>query len=292
MRNNLILICLFCLCTCTFAQNYSQIGAIGHYDYSIWPSPPGTFPEGYVTIEAVDDTVIQGKQSTILQEMIYTPSGLDSGITYFVYAADSIVYDFDPNNNFSMGILYDYRLMQGDSLVLGNHPITIHIDTVYTEIINGKNRVIQHTSQRSLGLFFDGKNIQGIGNYSYFFPTVDGDQRSGLRCYEDNYIGNFHYPGSDSCTAIITSLEEHAASENLIEFYSNPAKDKIWLKKFRNASANSVGYKIFNAEGRLVRAHEDFMLDEAIDIKNFRPGVYFIFLVIDGKERLGKFVKR
>lgn len=291
MRNNLILICLFCLCTCTFAQNYSQIGAIGHYEFSIWPSPPGTFPKGYVTIEVVDDTVIQSKQSSILQEIIHLPTGIDTGDTYFIHATDSVVYDFDPHNNFSMGILYDYRLMQGDSLILGNHPITLFVDTVYTEIINGKIRVIQYVTQSTLGLFFDGKNIQGIGNYSYFFPIVDGDQRSGLRCYDDSFMGSYHHPGSDSCTAIITSLEELSATEQSLELYPNPSREQLWIKDLPNPGSNSIDYTIYDAKGAIMVREYDFPIQQPVDLKGLENGLYFISLKLDGKSRVGKFVK-
>lgn len=276
----------------SFGQNYAQINAIGHYDYSIWPSPPGTVHKGFVTIETLKDTIISGKNSQVLRETIHTPNGVRTGEYYYIHSTDSLVYDFDPNNNFSMGILYDYSLGIGDSLILGNHPITIHIDSVYSTNVNGVSRTVQETSQRTLGLFFEGKNVQGIGNLYYFFPIFDGDFKGGLRCYQDSVIGYYHNPRSDSCTAIITSLKELSSSDKMLEFFPNPAKQKLWLKNSKSLSSSRIDYIIYDSKGAVIKEKIQFAINEPINIEQLKKGIYFISIRTEKGHSWGKFVKQ
>ena len=214
------------------SQNYSKVGAIGHY------SLEGFMPHdrSYLTLETIKDTMINTYSSQVLKEVRFNTLGnaYDSSY-YYISANDSMVYDYNPNNNFSRGLVYDFTLDVGDSMIISNHvgmdTMVVYIDSVSTVTINGSIHRVQHVSQNSSGSWLNGPLIEGVGSPWYFFPTGDIDPRHDLRCYQDNLFGFYKHPGTDTCDAVVVSLEEYIDLENPIEIYPNPSEGQITVKK-------------------------------------------------------------
>lgn len=278
MKRILVPILLFL----TFQQNNSQdfapVGSIWHYTQ--WTIDPNL--TSFKTIESVSDTIINGIQCRKLIETEHN-YGM-AGINYlYMYSKNDSVFFFKDNN---FHLLYDFGANKGDTIVLNyfetydGKPLKMIIDSVGTVLVNNQQRKIQHiTCGDGMVIEFGQHVIQGIGNTSFMFPTLDNSNNGPLRCYQDNTTTLFlnpYYPYNDwnhqDCEQIITGFEE-SKTENKITIYPNPASNYVSIL---NIDRN-IEYKILDNTGKNIKQGR-ISGSSKIDIKNFAKGIYFIEL--------------
>lgn len=291
MKRILVPILLFL----TFQQNYSQdfapVGAIWHYTQSTI-NPHLT---SFKTIESVSDTTINGIQC---RKLIETERNYGvGGINYhYMYSKNDSVFFFKDNN---FHLLYDFGANKGDTIVLNyfvtyyGKPLKMIIDSVGTVLVNSQQRKIQHiTCGDGIVIEFGRHVIQGIGNTSFMFPTLDNSVNGPLRCYHDKNTTLFlnpYYPYNDwnhqDCEQIITGIEE-TKIENKIAIYPNPAGKYISIL---NIDRNTE-YKILDNTGKRIKQGR-ISESSKIDIKDFAKGIYFIELRNDNVKTTKTIIK-
>ena len=95
-------------------------------------------------------------------------------------------------------------------------------------------------------------------------------------------VGTFTPFSSTNCSVLSTV----ALPVDKIEFYPNPAKDKIQISNNADVSAE---IRIFNALGKQV-LHQPKITKKTIDISSFHKGIYIVKISVDGKSKTKKLV--
>ena len=95
-------------------------------------------------------------------------------------------------------------------------------------------------------------------------------------------VGTFTPFSSTNCSVLSTV----ALPVDKIEFYPNPAKDKIQISNIGGVSAE---IRIFNALGKQV-LHQPKITKKTIDISSFHKGIYIVKISVDGKSKTKKLV--
>ncbi|WP_288955231.1 DM13 domain-containing protein [uncultured Polaribacter sp.] len=95
-------------------------------------------------------------------------------------------------------------------------------------------------------------------------------------------VGTFTPFSSTNCSVLSTV----ALPVDKIEFYPNPAKDKIQISNIDGVSAE---IRIFNALGKQV-LHQPKITKKTIDISSFHKGIYIVKISVDGKSKTKKLV--
>jgi len=223
------------------------------------------------------------------------------------YAAESgnQIYLYNPDFD-QFQLLYDFNLVAGDKIyypILDTNTcrftreldsLELVIDSVETVIINGRPIKRQYAGLTYLGETMSFGNHQqkiviteGIGSHDYFFyydresdGACDGNYSMGLRCYEDSYLGFYETGIADSCTEAYDpiGLKENGASPDKIELFPNPTKKQINLSGLQES--NLYPYSVSDSKGSLLKTGSIKGLAPQINIKELKPGLYF--LSIDG----------
>ncbi|PWG06842.1 T9SS type A sorting domain-containing protein [Polaribacter aquimarinus] len=95
-------------------------------------------------------------------------------------------------------------------------------------------------------------------------------------------VGTFTPFSSTNCSV----LSKVVLPVDKIEFYPNPAKDKIQISNIDGVSAE---IRIFNALGKQV-LHQPKITKKTIDISSFHKGIYIVKISVDGKSKTKKLV--
>ena len=275
-----------------YAQEFAPIGAIWHYTQRT-NNPNLT---SFKTIESISDTSINGIQC---RKMIEVERYLDTTniIYHYMYSENDSVFFFAEND---FHLLYDFGANTGDTIILDyfstydGTPLKMIIDSTGTIIVNNQERQIQYiTCGDGMVIEFGHQVIEGIGNTSFMFPTLDGSLDGPLRCYQDNntdlFLNPFHPSygwNHQDCEEIITGIAETKNTEK-ISVFPNPTKSIISIKNIDGETA----YKIFNINGKII-IHGIITESNEINIEEFSKGIYFIELENENMLTVRKIIKK
>ncbi len=275
-----------------YAQEFAPVGAIWHYTQRTI-NPDLT---SFKTIESISDTSINGIQC---RKMIEVERYLDTTnvIYHYMYSENDSVFFFAEND---FHLLYDFGANTGDTIILDyfstydGTPLKMIIDSTGTIMVNNQEREIQYiTCGDGMVIEFGHHVIEGIGNTSFMFPTLDGSLDGPLRCYQDNntdlFLNPFHPNygwNHQDCEEIITGIEEIKSTEN-VSVFPNPTKNIISIKNIDRETA----YKIFNINGKII-IRGIISESNEINIKEFSKGIYFIELENENMLTVRKIIKK
>lgn len=275
-----------------YAQEFAPIRSIWHYTQ--WTINPDL--TSFKTIESNSDTTINGIQC---RKMIEVERYLDTTnvIYHYMHSENDSVFFFAEND---FHLLYDFGANTGDTIILDyfstydGTPLKMIIDSTGTIIVNDEERKIQYiTCGDGIVIEFGHHVIDGIGNTSFMFPTLDGTMNGPLRCYQDSIIDLFlnpFHPNSgwnhQDCEEIITGIEE-TESIKTISVFPNPTKSSISIKNIDRETA----YKIFNINGKEIKQGVISESNE-ISIKELSKGIYFIELENENILTVKKIIKK
>lgn len=301
MKKSILLFCLTLLWLAGIhAQNFAPIGAKWYYSHDSSNDPP--FPyTGYISLESIGDTVINGTQARVIE----IKNSMKKQLLYHEYLAqqnDSILY-YNPYLN-RFVLLYNFSAKKGD---------TIHVHTNKTKVppgfLNGQQDSIelfgyvitkidsvqigdswfrrQHVSDANYG----GANwsFNGMGNTNALIVSKFGSDNylfgytrlvSGfttepvLRCYEDTNT-SYKNPNWDKACDYENgwqSTGEIPFNDYQVRLYPNPCKDILNII-LPAASPSNISYSITNVLGsRQIGG----ALTATIDISTLAQGVYIL----------------
>ncbi|MDA3912357.1 MAG: T9SS type A sorting domain-containing protein [Bacteroidales bacterium] len=239
----------------------------------------------YTYIESVKDTVINDTACKQLVEFRYDMSANERVFfkEFFMFNEASRVYyySFDKNR---FCLLYDFSKQAGEFWTLDEFTYSdedgfdnrVYVDSVSNWIINGENRVVQFVHMEDQALCFGNDVIiEGIGNLNYMFPFCELSDIGPLRCYEDDFFGNYHVIEAEDCTHQYLSNEKYISNSDSYRIYPNPTKDFIkvnWSNiEFRNI-------KIVNLMNSIVFSEKNTVSGNTYNLSDLQVGVYFLII--------------
>ncbi len=296
MKKTIFLLIFITTLLQNYAQQFAPVGSIWHYTQRTI-NPDVT---SFKTIESVADTIINGK---VCRKLIEVERYFDTiGINFHhMYSENDSVF-FLSDNNFHL--LYDFGANSGDTIILDNYityngsALKMIIDSVGTINIGNEQRKIQYIiCGDGISIEFGDHVIEGVGNTSFMFPTLDGSVNGPLRCYQDDNTSLFFNPfhpdygwNYEDCEEIIAVLIENSVWSDLL-VYPNPAGDYIVFE------VQSLMFEVENSEIQIVDVFGREVLRKPVisektvfDLRGIWGGVYFYQLEIDGKMYSGKFI--
>ena len=272
-----------------YSQNWAPTGSIWHYGIleSFFSQD-----QGYLKVESIGDTLIQGNQCKILHKTrfnAFTHALSDEGDDY-MYSQNNMVYHF---MNDTFYTLYNFNAMPGDTWTVAvpypspwnSQDTLVNIVVDSTSIINIQGNFFntQYVHSVDNDWYFLNPIISSIGSMGGMFPFIYGYMDIEIpffRCYEDT---TFFYQRSISfpCDTVIDSMRD-LINNTKIEIYPNPASDIIYVKIPLNKFGSSkFDLKIYDTNGILILTRDfDFKNQEDMKIKinDFSNGVYEILL--------------
>ncbi|MBK8956815.1 MAG: T9SS type A sorting domain-containing protein [Saprospiraceae bacterium] len=284
---------------CGLSQNWAPIGTKWHfskfYDYHL-------DIEEFTLIKSVGDTIINGIPSTHLTiTNNWACSITDNNVFMYQTMENKIYAKINSESGFHM--LYNFSAEIGDSWKFPIMFNSMYTDTlqytvtnIYTTNINGQTRkVLSCNLEFKLGIFwyrvYTTQLIEGIGDVQYMFPwqaqICDEDYILGLRCYEDNEIGLYHYNTDVECDYITETLTPELDQNDDIEIFPNPTLNRIYLN---NQELNYLKLEVIDSQGKNLFRKVGFLTE--IELNELAPGLYFLKIVNSkGKTIVKKLIK-
>lgn len=280
----LLLLAFISLINPVFSQNWVHSNPVWHYDY--WRI--GSM--GFVKIEQVGDSVIQGKNSMILQTTWYDFQydefqvlhfmGPTIGDTNYVYSESDTVF-YLQNGQFQK--LFDFSKTAGETYSIGTNAIgDLCGSTSYSLVTStGTDELgysyIQLDSPDTSLLELNGKYNTRFGGGMYLFPinklTCDPNAITDLlqfsfKCFQDDDI--FYNPSGEDCEYLLTHLAQLETDFFDLTIAPNPADHFIEI----NTSTAIQTIQLFDLTGQIVADFEKIS-SAKIDVSNINSGVYF-----------------
>ncbi len=240
----LLLLLIFIFSSRSFAQEWAPPGATWYY------SVDGFGVEGYMMIEAVSDTVIDGQTYRVLVKTQHSYNHITSIYFHgeigreYTYYEDNKVYIW---RNHVVYTLYDFGAGQGTQWQV---PYTYSVDTICDSVglVNCEfsDTVELNGFQLNILLLTPGEGsywslgnpaevIEYIGNTSYYLlpnitencPVADLGEGGAFRCYHDDILGWYTEVPQGECDFLV-GIEEKELDE--VSVYPNPCADAVRLR--------------------------------------------------------------
>lgn len=265
------------------AQVFAPEEAVWYFNYD----PDITLDDGYRKVDVLGDTIIDLHNCKILRTIDIGYNYIDNdyyeiaGDSIFIYEKDSIVYYFKSDEFY---VLYDFTAREGDTIHSKSYPD--NCDSTYEITIDSIR--YQHVSQDSLREYYFHINddvesfyyLEKIGYPDYLLPTfsygcdiLTGPHYPGpLRCYMDNFIGNYSSGVSPTCD-YITGING-VDPERQINIFPNPTQGLVEIYLEDN---QVYTYEIVDQLGRLME-NNFFQSYNRIDLSDYMNGLYFVIL--------------
>jgi hypothetical protein len=281
----LLLLAFISLINPVFSQNWVHSNPVWHYDY--W----GIGSMGFVKIEQVGDSVIQGKNSMILQTTWYDFQydefqvlhfmGPTIGDTNYVYSESDTVF-YLQNGQFQK--LFDFSKTAGETYQIGTNTIgDLCSSTSYSLVTSTGtdelgNSYIQLDSPDTSLLELNGKYNTRFGGGMYLFPinklTCDPNAITDLlqfsfKCFQDDDI--FYNPSGEDCEYLLTHLELMESEFFDLSIVPNPADNFIVI----NSSTAIQSIQLVDLTGQIIAEFHENLTDN-LDVSNFKSGVYYL----------------
>ncbi len=278
------------------AQIWAPTGSVWHYGIleSFFSQN-----QGYLKVESIGDTSIQGQQCKILHKTRYNASThmlTDEGNDY-MYSLNDKVFHF---MNDTFYTLYNFNAMPGDTWTVAvpfpspfaslNPPDTlvkIVVDSVSTITIQSQILRTLYVHSDSNDWYFLNPIIEGIGSMGGMFPFIYDwmdDNIPFFRCYVDTsffYQRNLAYP----CDTVIDKLDESSFYETF-DVFPNPATNYFMIKMgIPKLNYSTASLRIFDEFGREVIFKkitiEEIMYGIKINSETFGDGIYQVLLFLE-----------
>lgn len=282
MKKILLLNIFAIICITATAQNYSQVGAIGHYNVRSTFAPGNLF-NSYATLETVKDTFINNFPCKKLIETNYDFNGRIQGrAAHFIQNNGAQVFFFykDSTSSWVRDTLYNFALTQGESYTFYQdryQPVTVTIDSVSSMTINGVSRVVQHLRSSHVGIYLEDMAVEGLGALFFFMPWGDSDPRGGIRCYQDSTIGFYQNLAADTCDYIYVGLEDLQLNKSNVSIYPNPTNSNLNVEWLPNQQINHL--QLIDVQGKVIQSiNQDLNQSNSyqINLENVNNGIYFL----------------
>lgn len=301
----LFIACLFlCQNNQLKAQNtWAPEGAVWHYSYhSGW----GQYTS-YMTMSSIGDTLIQGKNCSVLNLVGPGDSLPDYNETYYTYEQNDTVWLFDGTH---FRVLYNFNVNPNDTFESYGHRLfpmcydsttTVIVDSVNYETVNGVllKYMIVRTPEQSWGFSscYNGtesfKIYQKIGCLSYMFPheicATDLGGVCDLRCYEDAIFGFWTSGQYDSCTYEDGVGVNEIDQNRIIKVYPNPISDYVSIDMVENFITAQL--EIYSFDGRILKTIKLEAGHTVLNLSDLKSGCYFLKFDIDHKFFQSRIIK-
>jgi hypothetical protein len=276
----ILLILYLTLSFSMMAQTWAPIGATWHYTKS-FEYPPYLY--SYLKIVSEKDTVINSINCRKMLRYLPGPTGTPNTYVYNLYMYEQgrkIYYYVSSLNRFCL--LYDFNANAGDWWILDEYPAswgdTVKVISTSTININGNTRKTMVLDNTCFQYVFSGLTIEGIGNWSYMFPTFDMNTYGPLRCYQDNIIGLYTTGVTPSCET--TNVGITGYNEKDFSMAPNPASNFLHITVFQ--SMKDAVLNIIDTKGVQYLSIPLSGNSQTIDLSSLPAGLYFIRLQKDG----------
>lgn len=125
-------------------------------------------------------------------------------------------------------------------------------------------------------VYSDGTNCVSVEHFKvtggdHEWPGVWGNMDIDATAEVWKFLSRYDINGKIDCAGV--GLEE--PTSNFIEFYPNPAQNKIFVK---NTTQETLDYKLYSANGILVKRGPITPGEHPINLSSLAPGVYYIGL--------------
>nr|NQU91109.1 T9SS type A sorting domain-containing protein [Bacteroidota bacterium] len=157
------------------------------------------------------------------------------------------------------------------------------VDSTGTIMIDNLERKIQYINcGDGMMIEFGHHVIEGIGNTSFMFPTLDGSINGPLRCYQDTLVELFVNPfrpingwNFQDCEEILSDIAELEFTNNYL-VYPNPASERVFINNIKRTTE----FWIFDVYGNRIK-HGFIEPSNEIWINDLGVGCYFLELRLD-----------
>jgi hypothetical protein len=191
---------------------------------------------------------------------VFPPTG---GLSFPSDSSENLLYTF---NNLTIGMILPINTENTTLQVVG-------IDSV----LIGNQYHRRYQIQNPL-LLSDDFWIEGIGSTLELFSpfTFEFEWTHFTLCFTDSITYFINPPnGEDSCHYSLPTGIDEFESQNLF-IYPNPAEDIIRINGFKGTGQQTV--EIYNAQAQLILSKKIDSSDLELDIRNLKPGLYFVKL--------------
>ena len=247
---------------CAQAQEFAPVGATWHYTERFAFSSN----IGFLKIESVGDTLINGKNCRILQAN-HPIAQVFWSDPYYVAWEDSAAWFYEPYFD-DFRILFDLKAEKDSSWMVifrvndweSIDSLKVTVDSTGMETLNGfdlKKLYVTYQAMNSgyPNIAYNGEILEKIGDIDYLFNlygmvgvAVDANYSGGLRCYEDPDFGFYSTGIADSCTYVgVPELKP----DDPVRVYPNPVSEQLFID-FDDTDAGPFSLEIFSTTGRLI----------------------------------------
>jgi len=296
MKRLLLLIILTILFSGIKSQTWAPSGASWHYEFN------QMFSYGYIKVEYVGDTTVQGKNCKILQKTAYAysyPGTYDTTVIgkEYTYLENDVVYYF---NHGQFDTLYNFNAQFGASWKVRKNQLStdsgkVIVDSIGYKIINAdtlKSIFVSPAPGSCVGFYAGTEIVERIGCVNgYLLPDyvdciMDAGEGGPLRCYSDDNFSLYQVDTAISCNKI-NGIDEHPFSEHDIQVYPNPFSDKFTI-----ILPNKSIIEILNSQGQLINTFNNVENTAIIDLTDVSQGVYVIKIMSENYVAIKKIVKK
>jgi len=247
---------------------------------------------GTETYKIQGDSLLDGKDYKIIW-MTYDSLGINWSYQGLLREDSNKVFFIPPGS--TEGLLYDFNLQAGDTTWVKN---MFCFDNEVEVVINGIDTVEYYGKLRKRWLIdyeygMEEYWIEGIGSslgplHSKYYmcivcPTWD------LLCFHKGDTLLYSMTPSEICYVTSVGIKELIPAES-INIFPNPARDKF---EVRSVEFEVECVEIYNADGQKIFAEENVgSKNIAIDVSQFKAGIYLCRIRLDGHVIVRKLIKQ
>lgn len=282
-------------------NEFAQIGTKWWYEYSYFSL------NGYKTLEAIGDTLIEGKICRIIAPTIFAkdlsnPEAVLDTLylsNLYIYSDARVVYNYTLGSFYT---LYDFNALVGESWLVGgvssdemcDSTGEVRVDSFSNISINGFDlKQIYTSSNPSYYWNFGTRPVrERMGSMNYLFPTpedclLDFYDGGPLRCYYDPEFGYYTVDSLISCDFLLELTEAPINTD--VQIWPNPFSNNI------NISISTIHpnilITIYDAHGELILQQYLKALQSSINGNSLPKGLYVVKLSSDFIHKTFKLIK-
>ena len=264
-------------------------------DYKLWSvvqNDTNNNPSSYY-LQFTYDTLINGLEYTKLEKSTHPLMIVWEDAGFVREDLEKRVYHWQNGVEY---LIYDFELVKGDTLELGNplfptNTTSVIVDTIYIEYIGSKDRdviTLRNLSDNTTELWVEGiGSMAGLDKSGY--QTLDIENINfELLCF--NEFGTLEYQNANYSTCYFASnyITDNALSEILI--YPNPVKTNLHFT-INNDQLSIMNIEVIDISGNVVKQFRIQNSEFEIQVKNLEKGIYFLKIQTSKEVTINKFIK-
>jgi hypothetical protein len=274
-------------------SEFAPIGAVWHYHkYEFFQFPWTTIK--YYRIEAIGDTLIQGRSCRILETSDPVDCTRRREREYVHQQGDTIrLYDPDAE---IFQIMYNFGAQAGDTWtidliqMLSEMPLTltIRVDSITTVNIAGTSLRRYYASQKTQSPEYESDfypfeypftELLGAERYLFYTwefekgPLCDTSYPRGLRCYYDPNFGYYETGIAPFCNWIGVPVREMLSEPEGVRVFPNPASRTLHIENLRE---EALAFDLMDLHGRTLRRGISADFRTEVSVEQLPAGVYQI----------------